>query len=139
ESNLEQQEILEFLHQQLLLALVAAIAQEIRDRVATLQKSKKYASFAQKLLPGLQLYYRDSLSLKEIAPKLGMTSWDQARRVLNPGELLGKVRTLTVQQLLGRILEKARELGLTRIISDPDYLKALAEQVEAFVDAEIFQ
>lgn len=139
ESNLEQQEILDFLHQQLLLALVAAIAQEIRDRIATLQKSKNYATFAQKFLTGLQLYYCHGLSLKEIAPKLGMTSWDQARRVLNPGELLGKVRTLTVQQLLDRILAKARELGLTKIIPEPDYLKSLAEQIEAFVDEEIFQ
>ena len=139
ESNLEQQEILEFLHQQLLLALVAALEQEIRDRIATLQKSRNYASFTQKFLPGLQLYYCHGLSLKEIAPKLGMTSWDQARRVLNPGELLGKVRTLTVQKLLSRILEKARELGLTKIIPDPEYLKALAEQIEAFVDEEIFQ
>ena len=138
ESNLEQQEILEFLHQQLKLALVAAIAQEIRSRIATLQKSKKYATFAQKFLTGLQLYYFHGLSLKEIAPKLGMTSWDQARRVLNPGELLGKVRTLTVQQLLDRILAKARELGLTKIIPEPDYLKSLAEQIEAFVDEEIF-
>lgn len=139
ELNLEQQEILEFLHQQLLLALVAAIAQEISDRIATLQESKKYATFAQKLLPGLHLYYCHGLSLKEIAPKLGMTSWDQARRVLNPGELLGKVRTLTVQQLLDRMLEKARELGLTEIIPEPDYLKSLAEQIEAFVDEQIFQ
>lgn len=139
ESNLEQQEIVEFLHQQVRLALVAAIAQEIRDRIATLQKSKNYASFAQKFLTGLQLYYCQGLSLKEIAPKLGMTSWDQARRVLNPGELLGKVRTLTVQQLLDRMLHKARELGLTKIIPEPDYLKSLAEQIEAFVDEEIFQ
>ncbi len=138
ESNLEQQEILEFLHQQLRLALVAAIAQEIRSRIATLQKSKKYATFAQKFLTGLQLYYCHGLSLKEIAPKLGMTSWDQARRVLNPGELLGKVRTLTVQQLLGKMLEKARELGLTKTIPEPDYLKSLAEEIEAFVDEEIF-
>ena len=138
ESNLEQQEILEFLHQQLRLALVAAIAQEIRSRIASLETSRNYATFAQKFLTGLQLYYCHGLSLREIAPQLRMTSWDQARRVLNPGKLLSKVRTLTVQQLFDRMLQKARELGLTKIILEPDYIKTLAEQIETFVDEEIF-
>jgi hypothetical protein len=138
ELNLEQQELLEFLHQQFSLALASAIEQEIRERVTQLQKSKKYASFAQQLIPGLQLYYCQGMSLKEIAPKLGMTSWDQARRVLNPGELLSKVRALTVQQVLDRTLEKARDMGLTKIPPEPNYLKTLSEQIEAFADEEAF-
>lgn len=139
EVDIEQQEILDFLHEQLGLALRSAIEQEIRDRITTLKKSKKYASFAQQFIPGLQLYYCENLSLKEITPKLGMTSWDQARRILNPGELLSKVRTLTVKQLLDNVLRKAVEKGLTKMPPEPDYLKTLAEYIEAFADDEIFR
>ncbi len=139
ELDVEQREFLEFLHQQLSLALTGAIEQEIRVRITGLRKSHKYAILAQQLIPGLQLYYSQGMSLKDIAPKLGMTSWDQARRVLNPGELLSKVRTLTVQQLLDGILKKALEMGLTELPPEPNYLKTLAEKIEAFADAEIFQ
>ena len=139
ESDIEQQEVLELLYQQLNLALNGAIEQEIKNCIARLEKSKKYAPFAQQFIHGLQLYYCQAMSLKEIAPLLGMTSWDQARRVLNPGEIINKVRALTVQQILDKMLEKAGELGLTKIPPQPDYLKTLLEHIEAFVDAEVFQ
>ncbi|WP_100897497.1 hypothetical protein [Nostoc flagelliforme] len=139
ELDIEQQDFLEFLHQQLQVALVQAIEQEILVRISQLKKSKKYAVFAQQLIPGLQLYYCQKLSLKDIAPLLRMTSWDQARRVLNPGDILNNVRQLTVQKLLDRTLEKGRSMGLTKTIPEPDYLKTLVEQIEAFADQEIFQ
>ncbi|ARV61009.1 hypothetical protein BZZ01_22430 [Nostocales cyanobacterium HT-58-2] len=139
EIDIEQQEILDFLHEQLSLALTSAIEQEIRDRTIDLKKSKKYARFAQQFISGLQLYYFQNLSLRDIAPQLGMTSWDQARRVLNPGELLSKVRTVTTKQLLDSILKKAVEMGLTKMPPEPDYLKTLAEYIEAFADNEIFR
>jgi hypothetical protein len=44
-----------------------------------------------------------------------------------------------VQQLLASILKKAQEKGLTQIPPPADYLQSLAEQIEAFADAEIFQ
>jgi hypothetical protein len=44
-----------------------------------------------------------------------------------------------VQQLLDSILKKASEKGLTKIPPEPDYLKTLAEQIEAFADREVFQ
>lgn len=139
ESDVEQQEVLELLYQQLNLALNDAIEQEISNCINRLEKSKKYAPFAQQFIHGLQLYYCQAMSLREIAPLLGMTSWDQARRILNPGEILNKVRALTVQQILDKMLEKAEELGLTTIPPQPDYLKTLLEHIEAFVDAEVFQ
>jgi hypothetical protein len=139
ETDVEQQELLEFLHQQFQLTLVSAIAQEIQATIAKLEKSKRYAPLATQFIPGLQLYYCQGKSLKEIVPQLGMTSWDQARRVLNPGELLSRVRTSCVQQLLDSILKKASEKGLTQIPPEPDYLKTLAEQIEAFADEEVFQ
>jgi len=67
-----------------------------------------------------------------------MTSWDQTRRILNPGELLSKVRILTVQKLLDTMLQKAHTKGLTSIPPEPEYLKTLAEQIENFVDVEVF-
>ena len=137
--DLEEQELLIFLQESLKIALNSAIAQALDTHLDKLTKSKKYAPLAQQFIPGLQLYYGQGMSLAEIAPQLGMSSWDQARRILNPGELLSKIRMLTVQQLLDKILEKAKEMGLTKIPPAPDYLKAVSEQIEAFADEEIFQ
>ncbi len=139
EFDVEKQEISDFLDQQLKSALTQAIEQEIRACLAKLEKSKNYAIFAQKFIPGLQLYYCQAMSLKEIVPLLGMTSWDQARRILNPGEILNNVRARTVDRLLDNTIAKAQEKGLTQIPPEPEYLKTLTEEMEAFADAEIFQ
>ncbi len=68
-----------------------------------------------------------------------MSGWAQARRVLNPGELINIVRTLTIRQVLEQMLKKAEEKGLTALPPQPDYLENLAKQIEALADAEIFQ
>jgi hypothetical protein len=139
EVDVEQRELLEFLHEQLQLALSIAIQEEVRASLIRLEKSKKYAPLAKQFIPGLKLYYGQGLALKEIASQLKMSSWDQARRILNPGELLSKIRYGTVQKLLEKILHKAKEKGLTQIPPPPDYLQTLSEQIEAFVDEEVFQ
>ena len=136
--DVEQQELLEFLHEQLTTALTQTIEQEIRSRITKLEKSKKYATYAPQFIPGLQLYYEKGLSLRDIAPRLGMSNWDRARRILNPGELLNKIRIICVQKLLVSILEKAREKGLTENPPKPEYLQSVTEHIEAFADAEIF-
>ena len=138
ELDVERRELMEFLHQQLSLALAGAIEQEIRASITKLEKSKTYAPLAKQFIPGLQLYYCQGLSLKDIAPKLGMSSWAQARRVLNPGDLLNKVRGSCVQQVLDRTLEKAKDKGLTKIPPEADYLKTLLEQIKDFADEEVF-
>ncbi|GAA6619706.1 hypothetical protein [Scytonema sp. NUACC26] len=139
ELDVEQRELLEFLHEQLQLALLIAIREEVQASLSRLEKSKKYAPLAKQFIPGLKLYYGQGLALKEISSQLRMSSWDQARRILNPGELLNKIRYVTVQKLLEKILHKAKEKGLTQIPPQPDYLTTLSEQIEAFVDEEIFQ
>ncbi len=139
ETHLEQQEMLMFFHQQLDLALNDGIAQELHDRIAALKRSKKYAPLAPQFIPGLRLYYDQGLSLKEIAPMLGMSSWDQARRVLNPGDLLNKVRTLTVQRVFDRVLDQAQQKGFAQTPLEPNYVRTLAEQIETAADEEIFQ
>jgi len=125
ELDFEQQELLMFFHQQLELALNTAIAKELGDRITALEGSKKYAPFASKFIPGLRLYYVQNLSLKEIAPQLGMSSWDQARRILNPGDLLNKVRSLTVQQVLDRVLEQAQKKGFAQTPPEPSCFEGL--------------
>jgi hypothetical protein len=137
--DVEQQEFLAFFHEQLQLALVQSIRQEINDRIIRLKKSRGYAAFADRLIPGLCLYYRQGIALKEIAILLGMSSWAQARRILNPGELISTIRTLTIRQILHQTLKKAEEKGLTCLPPTPDYLESLVQQIEAIADIEIFQ
>jgi hypothetical protein len=137
--ELEGRELSIFLQESLKIALDRAIAQALDTQIDKLTKSKSYASLARQFIPGLQLYYGQGMSLAEIAPQLGMSNWDRARRVLNPGDLLQKIRMLTLQQLLDTILEKAKDMGLTKIPPAPDYLKTVSEQIEAFTDEEIFQ
>jgi hypothetical protein len=139
EEDVEQQEFSQFLREHLDGTLSNIIQQEIEASIKKLQKSKNYALFADKYIEGLRLYYCQAMSLKEIVPELGMTSWDQARRILNPGDLLAKVRTRTVEKMLESILKKAAEKGLTKIPPEANYLKALAEEIESYVDTEVFQ
>ena len=124
ESDVEEQEFLEFLYQQLTVALTHAIEQAVQTQTSQLSKSKRYAPFADCFIPGLRLYYCDGLSLRDIGPQLGMSSWDQTRRILNPGEILSNVRRLTVQQLLEPILEKTQS-KVASTPSDPTYLRTL--------------
>jgi hypothetical protein len=136
--EIERQELRVFIKSQSTQALIEAIAQGIQNRFRTLEKSKNYAPLAEKFLPGLELYYSQGLSLRETVPKLGLTNWDRARRLLNPGELLNQVRSLYIKYLLDKMLERAGKMGLTQIPPTPNYLKELIEQIEAFADAEIF-
>jgi hypothetical protein len=135
----EQQELLDFLSQQFTIGLNQAIETCLRGRVATLAKSRRYRLFSDALIPGLLLYYQQGKSLREIAFQQGMSSWDQARRILNPGELLSQVRLRTVEYCLQQILAKAQQMGFAQHPPAPDYLKNLMEQVEAFADREVFQ
>jgi hypothetical protein len=136
--EIERQELLVFIESQSARALAQAIAQGIQIRFHTLKKSKNYAPLAEKFLPGLRLYYCEELSLRETVPQLGLINWDRARRLLNPGELLNLVRSLYVQYFLDKMLDRASKMGLTQMPPQPDYLKGLIEQIEAFADAEIF-
>lgn len=137
--ELDEQELHDFLEEHLHRKLTDAIAQEIHFKLIKLKKSRRYAPLAHQFIPGLRLYYCQNQSLKEIAPQLGMTSWDQARRILNPGGVLSRVRELCVQTLLDRVLLRADQKGLIELPPELNYLKSLVQQVENFVDQEIFQ
>ncbi|VEP12564.1 conserved hypothetical protein [Hyella patelloides LEGE 07179] len=135
----EEQELLNFIQDSLNKALVTAIKQTISTRIAKLNKSTKYRPFAAKFVTGLELYYCQKKSLGEIAPLLGFSNWSQARRVLNPGDILNTVRTQTVQRLLTIILQKTQNLGLTDTSPSANDLQSLSIQIEAFADEAVFQ
>lgn len=139
EIDIEEQELSQFLREHLDSALAQAIKQECEANVQRLQKSRKYAPFAQKYIRGLQLYYQDAITLEEIAPVLEMTSWNQARRILNPGEVLSQVRAKTTELMLEAILKLAAKKGLTNTSPEANYFKNLTQQVELYIDEEIFQ
>ena len=69
ELDVEQQQLVEFLHEQLTIALTQTIEQKIRSRITKLEKSTKYAPFAKQFIPGLQLYYKQGLSLRDFDRK----------------------------------------------------------------------
>ncbi|MEO0770326.1 MAG: hypothetical protein AAFY72_13000 [Cyanobacteria bacterium J06649_4] len=135
----EESALMAMFHHQLMAALKESLQQSLTARIAKLKKSKKYGPFADKFAVGLQYYYREGRSLKEIAPLLGMSSWDQARRILNPGEFLNGVRSRTIQQFLDQVLATVQQKSLAPWPPSPSYLEQLSEQLEAFADAEIFQ
>lgn len=138
ELEIEEQDFLSFLEQQLAIALTTAIEQAVQNQITRLKKSKKYSPFAASYRLGLQRYYKEGISLKDIGPQLGTSSWDQTRRILNPGELLSGVRRLMAQQLLAPILHKAQEKDLVSTPAEPSYLKMLMEQIEDFLDRKLF-
>ena len=135
----ENKEFMFFLHKKLDLILAYAIDKEISNRIDELHKSKRYSIFANQYIQGLQLYYFRNLSLRDIASKLNMKSWDRARRVLNPGQLLSNVRSLTIRKIISEILQKAQKKSFHISESSQEYLKNIAQEVEFFADAEVFK
>lgn len=134
----DRQEFLEFLYSQLDAALDAGIELGIADRVAELTKSKHYAPFAPQFRQGLHLLYVRNLSQREITVELGISSQSKVSRIFSPKLLLAQVRFRTLEKLLDLLIQKAENLGLTRIPPDKNYLSHLVEQLELFVDSEVF-
>ena len=138
EVDIERLEISQFLREHLESALTRAIRVEVEAKIQELRNSRRYAPFAPQYLQGLKLYYSESMSLGDIAPILGMRSWNQARRILDPGKLLLQVRAKTEDSMLESILRLAGQRGFTSIPPKASYFKALAEEVESYIDEEIF-
>ncbi|MEM7713027.1 MAG: hypothetical protein AAF349_05525 [Cyanobacteria bacterium P01_A01_bin.68] len=138
EVDIERLEISQFLREHLDSALAQAIRLKVEAKIQELRNSRRYAPFAPKYLQGLKLYYSESMSLGDIAPILGMSSWNQAKRILDPGTLLLQVRAKTEDSMLESILSLAEQRGFTSIPPKASYLKTLAEEVESYIDEEIF-
>ena len=137
-SQQEQRELLEFIYQQLTSALHSGIEEGIDDRTLELSQSRSYAPLAADFTRGLRLLYVQNLSQRQIALELGISNQSKVSRIFSPKALLFQVRFRTVDRLVRIVLDKARDLGLTRIPPEKYYLSNLVRQLEDFVDAEIF-
>jgi hypothetical protein len=137
-NEVEQQEFLEFLHQQLIAVVDGAIEQVLREHIAALQQ-RRYAPLAPKVIPGLRLIYCEGKSQGETAALLGITNQSKVSRLLNLTGLLNRVRLRTTETLLEVILARVKTLDLAQVSTNPDYLKNLAHHLDDFVEAEVFQ
>ena len=135
---LEEQDLLEFLAQQPLIALGEAVPQGIPIHMEKLTQMRQGHLFAPKFIPFLQFFYRQCLSQGEIAKELGFTGGTQVSRRMRPKELLDWVRARTIGDITDRTLQKAHEKGLTALPPQPTYLKAVHEQIVGLADAKIF-
>jgi transcriptional regulator with XRE-family HTH domain len=134
-----EQEFLARLHDRLAVVLDGAIASAIGDRIAALQKSRNYRIFADKAILGWQLLYCEGLSQREIVDRLGMTNQSQVSRVLNPKELLSRVRFRTLEGLLEAILEFRDQLGFGGDRLSPEALENIQAGLEEFIDSQVFE
>ncbi|GAB4205178.1 MAG: hypothetical protein Fur006_61010 [Coleofasciculaceae cyanobacterium] len=137
--EIERLEFQEFCTQQFQVCLQQGIEQGVREHIETLRKRPRYTALASQVQPGLQLLYCQGMSQEMIARQLGLNNQTQVSRVLDPKTLLNRVRFLTGEKLFNSVLEQAKNLGLTRISPDSNYLSNLMQQIEAFVDEEVFQ
>lgn len=135
--KLESREILTFLRQQLLSSLEQGVELGVSDQLAALKNSRRRAQ-ASKLIPGLCKIYFECASQRELQSQLGFSNGAQVARVLAPKKLIAQVRLRTIELLLEMILEQARDMGFIEASPDPHYLSHLVEQLEIFVDSEIF-
>ena len=135
----ERLDLQEFCYEQLLGCLDQGIRRGIGDRITALKQSPRRAHLAQQVKPAFRLLYCEGKSQTQIATLLGMTNQSQVSRILNPKDFLIDVRRRTLEKLLHTILEKAKELGLVEVPVAPDYLSNLMQQLDVFVDAEVFQ
>lgn len=118
--------------------LEQAIQQALCERIQHLQQRPRYAQFAHQVKPALQLLYVEGKSQAQIAAQLGMTNQSQVSRVLNPKELLTAIRQHTLERLLRDLLTKVQELNLVEFPVSPAYLNNLVQQLETFVDEQVF-
>lgn len=134
-TRLETEEFLDDLQHQLTVALGHGIQKSLQERVSELESSRGYKDYACKFLPALKLYYFHDMTGKQIAEQLGFKNQSHVSRVLQPLAVLSRARLHTVHKLLQWVLEVTHHLDSI----EPSYLDPLTQQLEAFVDQEIFQ
>ncbi|NEO14752.1 MULTISPECIES: hypothetical protein [unclassified Moorena] len=137
--HLGQSELQDFLEQGLIEVLDHAIGQALVEHIASLEQSRRYACFASKVIPGFRFFYCEGKSLKEIATLLNMTNHSQASRVLAPGKLLNHVQYLSVENFFQLISTTTKGLGLEENATKLDYLSNVMQEVEAFLNTQVFQ
>ncbi|MFL9449595.1 hypothetical protein AB0758_00385 [Tolypothrix bouteillei VB521301_2] len=134
----EQLELQEFCQEQLMECLDKSIKQVIEDHISKQKKSRGYTSLAHQIKPILQLIYCERKSQTQIADELGINQL-KVSRLVNPTNLLKIIRRKSLDILLDRVLEKAKQLGYAQPPLEPDYFDNLVQQLEAYVDMQVFQ
>ncbi|KAB8335768.1 hypothetical protein SD80_005755 [Scytonema tolypothrichoides VB-61278] len=134
----ERLELQEFCQQQLMECLDKSIKQVIEDHISKQNKSRGYASLAHQIKPMLRLLYCEGKSQTQIADELGINQL-KVTRLVNPTNLLKMIRRKTLEMLLNKVLEKAKQLGYAQPPLEPDYFDNLVQQLEAYVDMQVFQ
>lgn len=135
----EQSELRMFCYQQLLDCLDQGMREGISEHIRSLEQRPRYAHLTHQVKPALRLLYFESKSQGQIAVSLGMANQSQVSRILNPKDLLLNIRQRAIAALLHRILEKVRELAIVEFPISPHYLSNLMQQLDAFVDEQVFQ
>ncbi|MEM8806109.1 MAG: hypothetical protein AAGF01_08790 [Cyanobacteria bacterium P01_G01_bin.38] len=133
-TQLETQDVRNACQQLLQQALQQGIAESIADHIQALQQRRKYAKFADRVVPALKLLYGEGKSQSEVAKALNLTNQSQVSRLLNLKQLLSRVRLKTLTQLVVLLGQQ----GLAPQPSDAVCAEPLVHRLEAFLDAEIF-
>lgn len=129
---------LEFLHHSLIESLDKAIIQVIENHISKQSKSRGYATRAHLIKPILKLIYLSGKSQSEIGKELDISQL-QVSRLVNPTNLIISTRRKTLETLLNNLLEKAKQIGSVQLPLEPDYFDYLLQQVEEYLNKEIFQ
>jgi hypothetical protein len=131
--KLEENHLIEGIRQQFEDVLLENIQATIKQESDKLKKKNKDQLF----LKGLLLYYQESCSLGEIAEILNI-SLDQAKRLFKPAKLVTNVRSKTVSYLCEFLIELGEKQGFKQLKQDPNSLNYLTQQVEEYLDQEVF-
>jgi hypothetical protein len=102
--------------------------QAIQSNLNKMRNSTTYSRYLDKVIPGLRLYYCDGLSYPAIAGKLGLSSTDQAHRIIGATPILNLVRSQSSTPL---------NLFFTRIVREFN-LSYHPEEIEALPERAIF-
>lgn len=130
-------DLLSFLQAQLTDALSQGVEQGVCDRLTILKEGRR-KQHTNKYLPGMYKIYFEGLSQRQLQEQLGFTNGAQVSRVLSPKDLIDQVRDRTQEKLTASILNEAHRMGLTDLPPNPSYKQYLTEQLELFINAEIF-
>ncbi|MGB3761314.1 MAG: hypothetical protein WBA07_33890 [Rivularia sp. (in: cyanobacteria)] len=138
--DMEENELRELLNQLPPFAVYRAISLRIPQRVEILATKKASSTYAEKFVDGLRLYYHEinPLSLKQIAEKWDI-NWAKARRIFQLNELIDSVQSTSEEIFISKIQEEASQFFASKVSSNPDKLKEIAEEIRSFLDKIVFQ
>lgn len=127
-------ELCQKLFEQVLKEIIAVV---IRQRIEELKKSRGYKDFATKFCEGLRLYYKENMSLSEIAQQWGI-NWSKARRIFELENFIDIIQAQTEEKFSQKLLQSLDEQRVQTISHDPEYLKNIAVSIREFTCQKTF-